>query len=626
QPAALYDYLAQEVFSHQDASTQDFLLVTSLLPQVDAGSCREALGLEGAGDRLRQLIQGNMLLPEGPEGRGPDTYAYHPSFRRFLMARLEETKPPEAIAALCGRIAAYLAKSQPEEALGFWLRAGDLESASAHLARLAPALVANNQVERLRAMIDRFPAAYRQGSYPLSFYQGEVERLWGNFDLADGLFARANELALAPGLRGRALVHRSAIAMTRGDAKAGEMLAAGEALLEDDDLESRSFASNLRGAAALATNQSDEALACYEAALAGYRQCEDAVGQAKVLNNLGLCYTRFGRFEEAIATYQEAVAQSEKAGRYPHPMILNNMASILCYQGEFQLAWQAAERALDLAQLLKMRRDELYAHLCLGSANVGLGDFRRAEHHYEACRDGARSLKDRVVGAKAYAALSELAHLQGETPRAVAILDQGIALLGLPIDDPRQGDQAILLGLLKLETGAFDEAEALLSRLETEYHALGFRYREAQVAFYRARLAARRGEGAQEAFAAAEAIATAHGYRYLLEQERRHCQAAPEAPAAVPARTAVAPAIQIQCFGSLQVTVGDRLVPNRDWRGFKTKLILAYLLAHPEGVTKEQLTELLYAEMDTTRTATLVLISRLRHALEPELSRETPSR
>jgi two-component SAPR family response regulator len=35
---------------------------------------------------------------------------------------------------------------------------------------------------------------------------------------------------------------------------------------------------------------------------------------------------------------------------------------------------------------------------------------------------------------------------------------------------------------------------------------------------------------------------------------------------------------------------------------------------------------LLYGELDTTRTAILVLISRLRHALEPDLDKQTPSR
>lgn len=632
EPVALYDYLAQEVFNRQDAAMQKFLVESALLPEVDAASCREALGAEDAAERIRLLIQGNLLLPEDTELRtgGPEGYAYHPSFRRFLLARLEETRPAAALAELYIRISRYLAAEQPEEALTLAMRAGDLDAAAGLLAAQAATLIANNQLERLRLAIERFPADYQAGSYTLSFSLGELQRLWGNFDQAVGLFQRASELALSdarPDLRGRALVHLAAIGLGRGDTQAPALLAEGEALLAADDLTARSFAANLRGAGALSTNQNEQALAAYEESLAGYRQLGDPVGQAKVLNNLGLCYTRFGRFDAAIATYREAIAQSELAGRYPHPMTLNNLAFIYCYQGRFQEAWQAAERALDVSQLLKAKRDAVYAHLALGSANVGLGDRRRAEEHFTTSRDEARTLGDRVVGAKAYQALAELVLLAGQVPRAMALLEEGIALMGVPLEDPRQGDLAILMGQLKLEAGDYTQAETILSRLEAEFEALSYRYRQAQVAFYRARLASKRGDADAEArWRSAAKLAEAHGYSYLLETESAHRGPAPAAVAPAPERAAMPAAIRIQCFGGMQVQVGDRLVPNRDWRGFKTKLILAYLLAHPDGVTKEQLTDLLYAEIDTTRTATLVLISRLRHALEPEMDKQTPSR
>ncbi|HEY9721598.1 MAG TPA: BTAD domain-containing putative transcriptional regulator [Oscillatoriaceae cyanobacterium] len=623
QPAALYDYLAQEVFSHQPPAMQDFLLKSALLPAVDAASCREALGLEDAGERIRQLIQGNLLIPEGPEGQ---SHGYHPSFKRFLCARLAETLPAADLEALHQSIGRHLAASQPESALDHLLAGGDADAASALLADMAEGLLANNQPERLRSGIERFAPDYRARSFSLSFYTGEMERLWGNFDQALGHFQRAAELAGSPAERGRALVHMAAIGMGRGDTRAGELLSEGEALLPDDALPSRAFAHNLRGVWAMQANETQRALAAYEMALACYRQLGDALGQAKVLNNLGICYTRFGQFEEALSTYREAIAQSELAGRYPHPMLLNNMASLHYYQGRFREAWEAAERAMDLAQLLKARRDALYAHLSLGLANAGLGDWRRAEEHYEACRDGALALQDKATAAKAYTCLAESALLNGQPERARALVQQGLDLTGLPLEDPRCGDAAILLGLIELENGRFEAAQALLDRLEREFDALNYRYRLAQVLFYQARLAERRQTPAEARWERACRFAETHGYHFLCEQELRFKSgAAPTAEAPV-ARPALEPAIAIQCFGELQVRVGDRLIANRDWRGFKTKLILAFLLAHSEGVSKDQLTDLLYAEMDTTRTATLVLISRLRHALEPALDKQTPSR
>lgn len=632
-PAALYDYLAQEVFSRQEPDLQAFLLDTCLLPQVESATCRDVLGLPDAADRIRLLIQRNLLLPEGADD-AKDGHAYHPAFRRFLESRLAETRSADEVATALRRVGFYLAETRPEEGLGLILRAGDLEAAATVVSGMAEALLANNQLERLRGAIDRFPEAFQQRHVQLAFYQGEVQRLWGGFDQALGWFQRSAELSLAPGEKGRALVHQAAIWLGRGDTRGEALLAEGETLLDADDLVGRGFAHNLRGAAALSTNQSQAAMASYEASLACYRQLEDAVGQAKVLNNLGLCYARFGHFETAIATYREAVTQSENAGRYPHPMILNNMASMHLYQGQYQEAWQAAARALDLAKLLSSKRDAFYAHLILGAINAGLNDMRRAEEHYEACRDGALSVQDKLMAAKAHAGLAELALLELQPLRAKALLQQGLELTGLPLEDPRLGDLAIVMGLVALEAGELEAAETVLKRLASEFEALAFRYRQTQVAFYLARLAFKRGDPARASAAwdAAAALAEAHGFTYLRSQEDRHrVVSAPAASVAskapVPAvERGVAPVIAIQCFGDLQVHVDGELIPNRQWRGFKTKLILAHLLAHPEGVTKEQLTDLLYGEMDTTRTAILVLLSRLRYALEPNLDKQTPSR
>lgn len=645
-PAALYDYLAQEVFSRQGPGLQAFLLDTCLLPQVDAATCRDVLGLDDAAERIRMLIQGNLLLPEGADAK--EGYAYHPAFQRFLQSRLEETRSASEVAEVGRKVGAHLAATRPEEGLLLLLRAGDLDAASGVVAAMADDLLANNQLERLRGAIDRFPTEYQQRHVQLAFYMGEVHRLWGAFDQALGWFQRAAEQSRVPGEKGRSLVHQAAIWLGRGDTRGETLLAEGEALLGADDLVGRGFAHNLRGAAALSTNQSQAAMASYEASLACYRQLEDPVGQAKVLNNLGLCYARFGHFETAIATYREAVTQSERAGRYPHPMILNNMASMHLYQGQYQEAWQAAARALDLAKLLSSKRDAFYAHLILGAINAGLNDLRRAEEHYEACRDGALSVQDKLMGAKALAGLAELALLEGQPLRAKALLQQGVELTGLPLDDPRLGDLAIVMGLVALEAGELETAEAVLSRLASEFETLGFRYRQAQVAFYLARLATRRGDArrAKAAWDAASALADAHGFAYLRGQEERHnvvtaiTETVPQAVAAAPEpngpakpdsqasapERGVAPVIAIQCFGDLQVQVDGQPIPNRQWRGFKTKLILAHLLAHPEGVTKEQLTDLLYGELDTTRTAILVLLSRLRYALEPDLDKQTPSR
>jgi len=86
------------------------------------------------------------------------------------------------------------------------------------------------------------------------------------------------------------------------------------------------------------------------------------------------------------------------------------------------------------------------------------------------------------------------------------------------------------------------------------------------------------------------------------------------------------PALQIRCFGTFEASTEAGAIATKQWQGTKTKLVLAFLLHHRQGVTREQLAQLLYGDEDVSRSAILMIISRLRQALEPELPKNAPSR
>jgi DNA-binding SARP family transcriptional activator len=81
-----------------------------------------------------------------------------------------------------------------------------------------------------------------------------------------------------------------------------------------------------------------------------------------------------------------------------------------------------------------------------------------------------------------------------------------------------------------------------------------------------------------------------------------------------------------RCFGPFEVETPAGLVPVRQWQGTRTRLVLAYLLHHPDGVTRERLSELVYGDEEVSRAAILMILSRLRQALEPDLEKQAPSR
>ncbi|GEM_PF-1255281 len=640
-PAQWYAYLAQEVFDQLPVTTQQFALLTAQLEVLEPDILRAGLPDADVMSDLRCLLDRQLLMPVMPDVTDEVTaYRYHPSYRRFLLSVLLERSRGIDVQAVAGRWGRLLRASEPMHALQLLVRAQALEEAAELVCELAPGMIANNQLESLKDILSRFGVAFCTGHARLCFYQAELHRLWGDFDAAVHGFDRALENAQTDALRGTILVHQAAIAVGRQDPESPVLFDTATRHLGSGVSLERAFLDNLRGAWALAQEQTTAAIQYYESAMAHYRAIQDGVGLAKVLNNLGLCYTRLGLFDAALATYRESVTHSESTGRYPHPMTIHNMAAIHIYSGAFEAAWLAGERAYDVAQLLKLRREQLFARLGLASAAMGLHDWRRAALHFEATRDEALVMHDKVIAAKACAGLAELALEQGQLARAKGLMDEALQLSGLPLEDVRQFDLAMVASHVMLRSGELEQARELLEQLLVWFASWQYHYRHAVVLYYRAQLALLKGDipGLSVWRRQADALAERYDYRFLQEREgARLAQLAGSVsplaggytehhPALERQPTVVVPVIRIQCLGEFRVYVGERVVANRDWRGHKTKLILAYLLAHPQGVNKEALTDLLYGEMDTTRTAILVLISRLRHALEPDLDKQTPSR
>lgn len=626
---SLFDYLAQEVFSDLPEARQEFLLRTSLLPTVDPEVCEAVLGLPQSEATIQVLRRSNLLLSRG---EASESY-YHPIFQAFLHAKLQEHLSQEDERALRARIGAHLRSEHPEDALSVYLD-GKLHAEAAEVvAELAPHYIAQFRLEALDRILRRFPPEVLEASPWLLLHAGDVQRLWGQSDAALTRFERAESLAREAkdkAAEGRALAYQAAVWGSRGDARLKELSERALEVLPEGELAGRAFAWNALGMSFQMANDVKAALAAFEQALDFYRQAEDPIGQSKILHNMGLAYTRLGDFARASATYRESIRQAEMAGRRAYPATYNNLAAIHHSLGEFQEGWSAAEQGLTLAQQLGARRDELWTILTLGMMASALGQQAKADDLFQRAREGAVSMGDRPLEAQALSGLSELARLQGRLDRALELLNQAIALRGMPIEAPGMVDLQIPMGQLSLERGEWDRALEVLGLARKTLEAQGLRYRLAQVLFYEARALRAKGDGLHaERLQEARTLCTANGYAYLLAQEPEPTPDAPPADApevvkVVPVATE--PGLSIRCFGTFEAATDGGAIATKQWQGTKTKLVLAFLLHHRQGVTREQLAQLLYGDEDVSRSAILMIISRLRQALEPDLAKNAPSR
>jgi LuxR family maltose regulon positive regulatory protein len=127
------DYLVDEVFSHIPASTQEFLLKTSILDRLCGPLCDEVAERAGTSWNgqayLEWLAERNLFTwSVDPRRRW---YRYHHLLQRLLQSRLARQYSPEAIAALHARASAWYADNHfVDEAIEHALAAGDFDAAA----------------------------------------------------------------------------------------------------------------------------------------------------------------------------------------------------------------------------------------------------------------------------------------------------------------------------------------------------------------------------------------------------------------------------------------------------------------------------------------------------------------
>ena len=145
------EYLLTEVFNHQPKEVQGFLLNTSILERFSAPLCK-VIYSGNANKMLAQLEKSNLFIST------VDTwYQYHPLFREFLQAHLQN-KHPERIQSLHRKVFQWLeANGFIAEAIPHAFAVSDLETAARLIAALAPDYFRRGELVTLRRWLDRLP-------------------------------------------------------------------------------------------------------------------------------------------------------------------------------------------------------------------------------------------------------------------------------------------------------------------------------------------------------------------------------------------------------------------------------------------------------------------------------------
>lgn len=353
----ILDYLAGEVFDHQPADVQRFLLHTAILGGLNGALCDAVLG-ESAGDA--SMVDGQTMLERLDDAnlfvvRLDDTrtwYRYHHLFAGFLQERLRRERP-DLIPELHRRAARWLEESgRLAYAAEHALSAEDFDEAARLVEQVIGTMIwQRGEVMTLRRWIRRLPRTATRKRSRLSLdlawtllWSAQIDAIEPRLQDAEQALDDTSDVKA---LHGEISAIRAELARQRGDINTAIAMArrALDNLPRDARLV-RAVTSGLLGQAHLVSGDAAAAgLAFAEAAALGqppHTLSLALIAQGRLLQAQMLQ----GRLDLAATTYHQTLASAETHDMADTPAV--GVAQV--YMAEILREWNDLPAARDLVR------------------------------------------------------------------------------------------------------------------------------------------------------------------------------------------------------------------------------------------------------------------------------------
>jgi tetratricopeptide (TPR) repeat protein len=167
----------------------------------------------------------------------------------------------------------------------------------------------------------------------------------------------------------------------------------------------------------------EEAIAFQEQALAIYREIGHRGGEATSLNNLGNAYNSLGRYQDAIAFQEQALAIYREIGdRGGEESSLGNLGTAYESLGRYEEAIAFQEQSLAICRDIGDRGGEASSLMNLGNAYRSLGRYEEAIAFQEQALAIFRDIGDRRGEATSLNNLGNCLPVSGTLPRGDHLL------------------------------------------------------------------------------------------------------------------------------------------------------------------------------------------------------------
>jgi len=663
----LYDYMAQQVFDQQTDAIKDFLLRTSLLEEFSVNRCKRVIGkaLDSTApwqSLMDQVTVRNLFVL--PVGEGAHYWLrYHHLFRDFLQTRMRQERPEETRVITIALADDYALQNDWERAFVLYKQVKSVEKMVKLVEEAGPSMVAGGKLLTLKEWMAALPPEIATSRPSLLSLQAAILVSTGEVNQGILLFTEVIDRLLVDeeGIEvlSLSLIRRSVALRMLGDyQKSFTDIHKALDLLENIPELGPIRAEALRTIGGMYYLQGDvkEALNVFKQSVRLFESYDDKQNIPKLLFNIGLMHKVMGDYVLAEMMYQEALDYWKSGGNLAWSAdLLNNIGMLQQLRGDYESAAKNFEQAIEYARISNSPRAEGTSLTSLGDLYRDLDAAREALDVYKQAQGIAKQMNDGFLLFYLDLAEGVLNRIAGDFGKAkLAFESAGEKAL--------ESKSAYTANLLESEWAMyFLSQEGFLKAFESARIAYDYFISEGheneslRAAFTCALALSGAGEKDQaldylehvlptlmENDYATPLIIQAREFKQVLgsvmgkhevkkqfsrilervdsfeerlpetrRKIRRQANVVPFAP----------PRMIIQSFGKAHVHLSNRLVTNSDWQTQTSRDMFFLFLAHPEGLTKEQVG--LYFWPDATLDELKLRFKNTLYRLRRAIGRQT---
>jgi len=639
----VFDYLAEEVFKRLPEDTQEFLLRTSILQQMDASACNAVASVQNAQSILEALEKQNLFVSSLDSQRR--WYRYHYLFREFLLSRLGRVETESIVGLERSAGKHYESQGELEAALSHYLNAKEFASAARVVSVFAADYVERGRVEVLHRYLSALPADVMKANPELLLQHGNAHWRLGQTGAAVAAFEDArSSFAAQDNASGicRALTRLAEVNRAQGNYRQAETLSTEALSFADDDHAARAEALMALAKSVGFLTGMDKGRQLAEEAVEEARLAEDrisALARANFLQSLGQICWWHGDPQATVRYCQEALQIAPEEFSPIGAQAYISLVTPYLYWRELDKSLHYAERGLQIAQTLHLKELLPSAYTALGNVLTRLGETARAE---ASLRQGMEI--GQQLGLASYEQLMATGYLaynlcgQGRIEEARQLAEGALwSYTGNPDTYEAYVCRSVLADVA-LENRQLEKAERLYAELVEVGERRQFRIPLAMVYFGLAyiHLETKRPEsGLDYARKALRLIEASRTFQLFLDQGVRSqvvsealLRAGEKSPFLervlenLPEKSIQVLqdrySIQVQCFGNFRVVLNGNEVSQERWVSAKARDLLAYFVTmRGEKIPADKAFDAIWGEKErTSRTAFHTALSRLRNALK----------